>query len=137
VFLSFGEDDRSIVTDIEPPTGNKQFFTGMGLTIGGIVINVIGIYVLANVGEDELRDSPKDIYGGRYDSTVVISKNFKTGFGCTCLIAGVCLDAVGIPLLVKGRKLKDNRNKWEERSNITLHINPFVDSYSLRSTILF
>jgi hypothetical protein len=137
VFLSFGEEDSTIVTDIEPPTGNKQFFTGMGITIGGIVLNVIGIYALTNVGEDELRDSPKDIYGERYDSTIVISKNFKTGFGWTCFIGGVCLDAVGIPLLVKGHKLKEKRNEWEERTKISLHINPFFESYSLRSTISF
>lgn len=136
-FLSFGEDDGLKLDNTEPPSGNRQFYSGLGLTIAGTAFNVIGIYALANVGDDEYADSPKDIYGGRYDSTVVLSRKSKAGFGWTCLIAGVCFDAFGIPLLVKGRKLKNKRNEWEERTKISLYMNPFTNIYSLRSTILF
>ena len=136
VFLSFAEDDSTITADIEPPTGNKQFYTGLGLITGGVAFNLIGIWILSSFNTEEVDYGPKDIYGVPYDSTVY-SYKFAPVLGWGCIITGIGLDVIGLPILVRGRRQKNIRNEWEERTKISFYINPFYGTYSLRSTISF
>jgi hypothetical protein len=102
-----------------PPSGNKQFYTGLGLSRGGLTCSILGIWVLSSVGPDSIEYGPRNIYGVQYSSTE-ISNHFEIGFGVTLLAAGIGLDVFGIPPLLKGNRLREEKKMWFEKNKISL-----------------
>jgi hypothetical protein len=120
----------------ELPSGNKQFYTGLGLAIGGMSFSIIGIWALSSVRPDSMAYGPRDIYGVPFDSTEITDK-FVIGFGAVLLASGVGLNAFGIPLLIKGSRLKKEKEDWINKNKISLQLSIRKEIFSLKTIIYF
>jgi hypothetical protein len=129
-------DSAANLQENEPPTGNGPFYTGLGLTLGGITFQFLGLWAIAANSEDEVEYGPRDIYGDPYDSTV-ISNTIPVVFGIGCILAGTGMEIFAIPRFVKGTRLREKRLEWLKRTEVSVGYDHRNDTYLFKSTYYF
>lgn len=134
-FFALYSQDSTTVKGInsEPPSGNWQFYTGLGLTLGAIPMTIMGVFAYNDKIFDEKSSITVNVNGFPVD-TIPAGTDFtqisKT-IGIGCFVAAIAFEAVGIPLLVRGYKKRSTHLKWIENNKVSMKVDVSRNIYRL------